>query len=163
MEQEAKLGLAVLAAVLFGVPLLYGLLLRFAYPMRVTLFERANVLLDRRDCTHEERLFINYLLDTALSFKAGWSVSKAVWRAAFRKVSGDAPTPRPLVERVIWIMPRYFASVLVANPFALISAMLALPILLVMARIREHEKAKDAFRDAVREVRTRRFRAYACH
>lgn len=161
MEQEATFGLFALGGVLVGGVLLYGLLVRAVYPLRVTLFERAQILLEQKDCTKEDRLFINYVLDTALSFKAGWSVSHAVWRTVLKKAAGDVSPPSRTAERVVWIMPRYFVSVLVANPFALACTLIALPFLFFTAKVREHEKFKDAFRDATREVKPRRLRKYA--
>lgn len=152
MDQDALLGLAAVAALLVGGLFSYGLLQRWAFPYRIKLFERGAELLDLPNLTTSERDFINFMLDGYDSFYEAWIVPHAMWRSLTKKIRGETGAAASN-HRAARMLPPFLISVLAANPIALFLTLLMTPALLIAAAIREHERPKQAFRDAAREVK----------
>ncbi len=148
MDNAAIIGLLVLLFGIVGGMLATAALARAAYPLRRRMFERATSLLHRPGLTRDDRLFLRFCMDHALSFRAGWIPLRAVWRAivAHRHKEGGW-TQAEGGSATTSIGVRFILSVLLANPIALIIFLPSVLVLMILER--------EAVRPAVRQTATK--------
>lgn len=148
MDREAFIGLAVLAAVIIlGLLAMRGLA-RFARGFRQTMYEEASDLLRQSKLTAAERAYLTYCMDNAFSFRAGLLPLRAVWLAIRAKRRGEVPPVPRSCEEVQRVGLHFMASVLCANPFALVAFAAMLGTLMAL----EHERAKPAIRQTASKM-----------
>lgn len=148
MESAAILGLLVLVSGI-GIGLLVtAALYRAAFSLRRGMFERAVTLLRASDLAREDRDFLNYCLDNALSFRAGWLSLRAVWRAivTHRSHLNTLGPGNQSHAGVTSVGLRFMLSTLVANPVALLLFAPSVLVLMILER--------ETVRPAVRQTAT---------
>lgn len=148
MSNAAIIGLLVLLFVIVGGMLATAALARAAYPLRRRMFEHATSLLGRSGLTRDDRLFLQFCMDHALSFRAGWIPLRAVWRAIAGHRGGRGDQTRTEGESAVTsVGVRFMLSVLLANPIAFILFLPSVLILMILER--------EAVRPAVRQTATK--------
>lgn len=144
MTSTAVVGLLIMAFIVVGGMLLTAALASAAFGLRRRMFERATELLRTPGLQEDDRLFVEYCMDNALNFHAGWLPLRAIWGEILSR-DESAPDGRghprhaPAVTSVGF---RFILSVLVANPLA---AILFAPSVLILMLV-EREAAKPAIR-----------------
>jgi uncharacterized membrane protein (DUF441 family) len=142
-----------LAVALIGYVILVTALALAAHPMRIRMVELVEDILAEPQWNAAERLRLNQLLDTCMSFRVGLMVVVAALSVIVDVALGRVEEPPASTARLRKdaryhsIVVRYFVSVLAANPIA---AVAAVP-LMIMALIAE-QMIGGTMRAAVEEA-----------
>jgi hypothetical protein len=141
------------ALILIGYAATLVLLAVLTQPLRLRMVTLSNAMLRDKRLTVEQRLRLNFLVDTCMSFRVGLLLPVAATVSILRMVLGDEPkleTGGRLFNdtRYHSLVLCYFVSILAANPLA---ALVSVPLLCVgflIAWLSNKANAKAAVEEA---------------
>lgn len=122
------------------------------YPIRKNMFSLSEELLRLKNLTESDKLKINLLLDSSMSFRIGMIVPIAVIGVISDRIIGIKPQIKTSVtllneKRYHKIIVMYFLSILVANPLA---ALITIP-LVFLSIVTDKLIGKTTVRESVEE------------
>ncbi|WP_125993359.1 hypothetical protein [Sphingomonas sp. S-NIH.Pt15_0812] len=140
---------AIIGLVVSGTLVVLGMLVsrawvQWVFPLRENFFQEASDLSRSPSTTADERECLNFLMDRATSFRAGWMPVRAAWMAL--RANGVPPrrTLRIDSEKLSGVTRKFMFSTLAANPFALAAFAVILLITMKLA----HESVRPAVKQA---------------